>query len=243
MNLKDIFVRLGFPKHSEEVYQELSNTKESLPISLLAKNIKLPRMTVYRCLGELIKNDLVEKIPVGKRFFYAVGQPRQLKKLMQFTEANSDQILEKYTKKQAKDVPRSVQFFYGANGIKAAFDDVVAHTKKGDTFFRYTSERDLTKVNQYLARDYRLKRDKKKLERLVISNVASGRQKKSRLERFIKFIPPDADQFEQNVIQLIYGDRMSLIDLNKEEVMIIESKQLAEFQKVIFKLLYRRLDR
>jgi hypothetical protein len=43
------------------------------------------------------------------------------------------------------------------------------------------------------------------------------------------------------VIQLVYGSRVTMIDLTKEEVMIIENKRLADFQKSIFKVLYKRL--
>jgi len=118
---------------------------------------------------------------------------------------------------------------------------VVAHCKRGEMFFRYTSEQDLAKVNTYLTNDYRNKRDKKKLERMVISNYVSGKQKKSRLERFVRFLPEETEQFEQNVIQLVYGSRVTMIDLTKEEVMIIENKRLADFQKSIFKVLYKRL--
>ena len=78
---------------------------------------------------------------------------------------------------------------------------------------------------------------------MVISNPASGSQKKSRLERFIRYIPAAVDQFEQNIIQLVYGTRVAIIDLTKEEVTIIENQQLADFQKTIFKVLYKQLPR
>ena len=136
---------------------------------------------------------------------------------------------------------KEIIFLEGAQGVRAAFSDVVSHTPRGETFYRYTSEKDLEAVNRMLPKDYRTLRDAKKLERLVISNPVSGKQKRSRLERFIKFIPPNFDLFQQNIIQLIYGDRLSLIDLNTNRVVIIESKALAEFQKIIFQQLYRNL--
>lgn len=207
----------------------------------IADRAKVSRMVTYRCLESLREKHLVTPVRVGKRTRYTAENTRKLKELIRMTDSVNEKLINKYDKEREKDVPQSIKFLYGPAGIKAAFNDVVEHTKKGDTFFRYTSEKDLVKVNQYLARDYRERRDKKKLERLVISNAVSGSQKRSRLERFIKFIPADADQFQQNIIELVYGDRVSIIDLNKEEVTIIENKQLADFQKVIFKLLYKRL--
>jgi len=55
------------------------------------------------------------------------------------------------------------------------------------------------------------------------------------------FIPSEISLFDQNIIQLVYGDRVSFIDLNTERVLIIENKALADFQKVIFKQLYDKL--
>lgn len=243
MNYKTIFARLGYPKHTDKVYECLVESKKSLSVTEIAKQCNVSRVVVYRCLEKLEADALVQAVEIGKRTYYELTTLHQLKKLVQIYEKETAATIGKTIKAREKDVPQSIKFLHGPAGIKAAFDDVVSHCKRGETFFRYTSEQDLAKVNSYLARDYRLRRDKKKLERQVISNPVSGSQKKPRLERFIKFIPAEADQFEQNIIQLVYGDRLSLIDLTNEEVVVIENKQLAEFQKVIFRLLYKRLDR
>jgi DNA-binding transcriptional regulator GbsR (MarR family) len=241
MRLVDIFKRLGYPKHSDVLYDALCKSKKPLSVSSLSKLCRISRMEVYRGLRVLVKNDLVEKVTVGQRTFYRVTDITKLDKAISCFEKEKDKLVGSYSKLREKETPRNLRFLHGASGIRAAFDDVIEHAQKGDMFFRYTSERDLDKVNSYLSRDYRLRRDKKKLERLVISNTVSGLQKKSRLERFIKFIPTGVEQFEQNIIELIYGDRVSLIDLTKKEVIIIENKLLADLQKVIFKLLYKRL--
>ncbi|KKS30629.1 MAG: hypothetical protein UV60_C0006G0042 [Parcubacteria group bacterium GW2011_GWA2_43_11] len=241
MELQDIFKRLGYPKNTDTVYRTLSISKEPLLVSTIAQHANVSRMVVYRCLLKLEESKLVSRSVIGRRTFYALLNPRRLKQLIAMCEKESGEVIEKYAKEREKEVPQSIRFMYGASGIRSAFDDVLAHTKKGDTFFRYTSERDLARVNRYLARDYRIRRDKKKLERLVISNPVSGKQKKSRLERFIKFIPREVDLFEQDIIQLIYGNRVTIINLNTEEVFVIENKQLADFQKTIFNLLYKKL--
>ncbi|MCA9356908.1 hypothetical protein H6784_03415 [Candidatus Nomurabacteria bacterium] len=241
MKLKDIFKRLGYPKHADQVYEVIYKSKDSLLVATIAIRAKVSRVVVYRCLKELLKNGLIRSNNIGRRTYYSAESIRKLKSVMKLSDQESGQIVERYAKEREKEVPQSIRFLYGPAGIRAAFDDVIIHSDKGDTFYRYTSERDLASVNQYLARDYRERRDKKKLERLVISNQASGKQKKPRLERFIKFIPVEAEQFEQNIIQLVYGDRITIIDLTAEQVVIIENKQLANFHKVIFRLLYKRL--
>ncbi len=242
MQLKDIFKRLGYPKHSDTIYEVLTQSKETLSVSALAEQCGVSRVVVYRCVEKLEEDDLIVRDIVGRRTYYKTSSPHKLTEAMRCVEDESAQVVKQHIQTREKDVPHNVRFLHGARGIREAFDDVITHTRKGDTFFRYTSERDLEKVNAYLSKEYRLQRDQKKLERLVISNPVSGTQKKSRLERFIKYIPTDADQFEHNIVELIYGSRVCIIDLNLEEVMIIDNQQLADFQKVIFKLLYKRLS-
>jgi len=241
MKQSELFKRLGYPKHAAAIYDLLIKTRTALSITQISQETQLPRMTIYRCLEALQRDKLTDEVQVGKRTQYTGTNPQALAKKVQLVEEQSLSVVDRSLSTYEKDIPGSMRFLYGPAGIKAAFDDVINHCGRGETFFRYTSEQDLAKVNAYLAHDYRLRRDKKKLERQVISNPESGSQKRSRLERFIKFIPTETDQFEQNIIQLVYGKRMSIIDLNTEEVTIIENKQLADFQKVIFQLLYKRL--
>jgi len=241
MDLSTIFKRLGYPKHSHVVYEILAVSKEPLLVTTIAQKSNVSRVVVYRCVEKLLHNGLLIQTKVGKRTLYAAGSPHLLKKAIQLADISLVKAVAPFIKDREKDVPQNVRFLYGPAGIKAAFDDVVVHCKKGEMFFRYTSEQDLAKVNSYLAGDYRTKRDKKKLERMVISNYLSGKQKRSRLERFVHFLPEEDEQFEQNIIQLIYGSRVSMIDLTTQEVMIIENKRLADFQKSIFRILYQRL--
>jgi len=243
MNLKEIFKRLGYPKHTDVIYDVLSKSEEALSVSLLAKQSKVSRVVVYRCIAKLEADELITRVQIGKRTQYQASSAYKLTEAIRTMEEQAEDAVEKYMQIRQKDTPQNIRFLYGPSGIRAAFDDVISHSKKGETFFRYTSEQDLAKVNRYLARDYRIRRDKKKLERKVISNAVSGAQKRSRLERFIKFIPAETDQFEQNIIQLVYGQRVSIIDLNTEEVVIIENKQLTDFQKTLFKVLYKQLPR
>ena len=240
MHDREIFKRLGLPKHAALVYG-LLRSKGPMLATAVSHGAQLHRPSVYRALSSLLTHRFVYTTMQGKRKCYHAGSPRIITEAFSETSeviANSvtKQLLEDEKYKQ-----KEICFLSGAGGIRAAFDDVTLHMKRGETFYRYTSEKDLDKVNAYLSRDYRRLRDQKKLERMVISNPASGVKKKRRLERFVKYIPQKTDQIEQNIIQLIYGDRISLIDLNTERVVIIENKALADFQKAIFKQLYEKL--
>lgn len=240
MNTREIFQRLGLPKHASEVYKTIQR-KAPLNPSEICRITKLHRPTVYRALSELLQRRFIYQTERGNRKAYQAASEKLVVQAFSrdtslVSQAMAEQIVSDDQYKQ-----KELRFLSGFKGVRAAFDDVIAHSKRGEIFYRYTSEKSLDAVNRYLSRDYRDRRDQKKLERMVISNPISGSKKKPRLERFIKFIPSKASLFDQNIVQLIYGNRVSIINLNTERVVIIENKELADFQKVIFRQLYDKL--
>jgi sugar-specific transcriptional regulator TrmB len=238
MQRGEIFDRLGFPKHSDSVYGVLE-TSGPHSVSAIGKRIRVHRPAIYRSLLALVKAGLVSEKTFGKRPFYIAESHDRIARLFS-GETLKVKAVEK-AERNVKNSMGSIRYFEGERGITSIFNDVAEHCKKGETFYRYTSERDLDEVNKYLPTNYRKRRDTKRLERLVISNPESGKKKRNRLERFIKYLGSDKESFHQNAIQIIYGSRIAFIDLNTHKAFIIENKTLAEFQKSIFKALYRRL--
>lgn len=241
MEQKEIFKRIGFGKNAHKIYQRLLESKKPMLVAHIAGAVGVARPEIYRSLAELLDKKFVAKVLNGKRVSYKAESPRLIEAEFKKVAREVSAATELRAAKKEKDLPEHTQHFKGFSGIRAVFDDVVEHTPRGETFYRYTSERDLDEVNKYLSPTYRTLRDKKKLERLVISNPFSGEQKRSRLERFVKFMPSEVEAFDQNIIQLIYGNRLAFINLNTEEAFIIEDKSLSDFQKVIFRQLYKKL--
>ncbi|MDO8557764.1 MAG: helix-turn-helix domain-containing protein [bacterium] len=240
-DLGRVFKRLGLSKHAYPVYETVRKHGPLLATDIVRRS-RVHRPAAYKALFELSDNGLVAKAKHGKRSLWRATNPERIVDLFVSEVGRIKGLIPKERALSANDLSRStLKILKGRSGVRAVFDDAIAHTKKGGTFFRYTSETDLAAVNAYLSSDYRKKRDAKRLERRVISNPLSGEQKRPRLERFIKFIKPETDVFDQNIIELIYENRVAFIDLNAEEVMIIENAALADFQKVIFKQLYKRL--
>jgi hypothetical protein len=92
-----------------------------------------------------------------------------------------------------------------------------------------------------LPKNYREKRDKKELERYVIMSSKCAKKKFPRLEREIKIIPENIDEFQDNILMTIYSNKVAFIDFNDESSILIENKKIAEFQKKLFKLLFKSL--
>lgn len=240
MDIKEIFKRLGLPKHADAIYILLQH-KGPMIATLICESAKLHRPAAYRALADLVARRFVFVTQRGRRKIYNAASPNLITGVFAQTSASVADRLAKQAVADDLYKQKEIRFLSGFAGVRAAFDDVIAHSKRGATFYRYTSERDLDAVNKYLSKNYRALRDKKRLERMVISNPVSGTKKLPRLERFVKYIQAEVNLFDQNIIQLVYGDRLSFIDLNTERVLIIENRQLADFQKVIFKQLYDKL--
>jgi sugar-specific transcriptional regulator TrmB len=242
LNLPLIFKRLGMSKHAHKVYETVLKRGPLLATEIVS-GTGVYRPAVYRALYELLDEKLLIRTKDGKRHYWSAASPNKIEKLFSDALGKVSDLLPREKPRAEESITGTLRLFHGPEGIRAVFDDVIEHTPRGETFYRYTSERNVDKVNSYLSKDYRDRRDRKKLERLVISNPLSGRQKRPRLERFIKYIQAQdgTSLFEQNVIQIVYGRRIALIDLNTEESMIIDNPALAEFQKVIFRQLYKKL--
>jgi hypothetical protein len=196
---------------------------------------------VYQSITLLQEKGLAELTLQGKQKYYAAARPSQLHNLVTELSETVTALLPDLENMMLRKSDRPlVRILEGKKGVGQVFTDIITNCTKGETFYRYTSELDLNRVNSYLPKDYREKRDAKKLERLVISNRISGSSKKSRLERHIKYMPAGS-QFNQNAIHLIYANKLAIIDLNTETSIIIENETIARFQKIIFLNLYKNL--
>lgn len=244
MNIQTIFQRLGLPKHAFLVYQVLKK-RGLLSPTAIGEAAGMHRPAVYRALESLLKRGIIRAVQKRKRNLYQAGSPTRIAEEFVKEAEKATSLLARFfpiSQEDGMHARENILLLHGRKGVEETFDDVIEHTPRGETFYRFTSEKDLDSVNSYLSPHYRKFRDKKNLERLVISNSSSGSLKRPRLERFIKYIPSERELFNQNIIQLVYGDRIALIDLNTEDAIIIENSPLAEFQKVIFRELYRRLE-
>lgn len=239
--LTQLLSGLGIGEAEAKLYVLLF-TKGTLSVVEIAKLAKLHRPRVYALLATLRARGLVEVHMRGKRQEYAAASPEKLKDIVASLSETTERMLPELTREyhKGKEQP-AISVHEGKAGVTQVFRDLVESSARGETFYRITSEKDLDHTNTYLPRDYRKIRDEKKLERFVISSPAIGKQKKARMERAMKFIPPGSDHFEQDVIELIYADKVAFIDLNTETSFIIESPKLADFHKKLFRLLYQKL--
>ena len=233
---------IWLPEKAARIYLSLLEHGIS-SISDIQNDINIHRVEIYRLLPFLIETWFILVSMKWKRKFYSPASPTKIqeayKTMEEMNKWSINQLLDKYSHLDKKP---KVIYNEWKKGITHVFNDIIDSQNKWDIFYRVTSETDTKKINQeYLPRDYREKRYKKELERYVIMSAKWAEQKKPRLERELIVIPEEIDEFEDDVFMSIYANKVAYIDFNSESSIIIENKQIADFQKKLFKLLFKSL--
>ena len=199
------------------------------------------RPRVMKILNRLEEHSLVTHTLVGKRKIFSAAPPHTLVERAENIVKDIRNILPELIKQQPQKTT-DLTILTGEEGLSACFFDVVLSLDRDDVFYRISSASDQQYVDSLVPDVYREMRDAKKLERKVITSRYVGVQKKKRLERPIRFFDEDDALFEHNVIQFIYGEKISLLDFNSRTGTIIKNKAVADFQKSIFLTLYKKLQ-
>lgn len=237
---KSALEKIGLTSEQAQIYTVLVQHNTLSPTDIV-RLTKTHRPAVYQALDELIKLDLVRVVPFGKTKKYAAESPEHLEKLFKDIEDDfNSEIYHLQDAYELKDNKPIVTFAQGDKVIKDTFADVVEELKKGDTYYRYSPS--LAKeYYKYLPSNYRALRDKKQLERFIITDHNSLSKINKKLGKGIRSIPKGVELFNDKINLWIFGSKVVFVDFNSKSIITIQNKKIAEFQKAIFKLLYERL--
>ncbi len=233
---------LGLKEHESAIYLAILEMGCGT-VADIAKYTGLHRPTIYAALGELLAKNLVPYTIKGKRKLYPAAHPEKLKKLLDTITFDFDQLLPELVQTYDNRNPRpKMRFFEGEKVTTWVYDDVLATCKKGDIFYRYESPRDYKKNDTHLPPLYFDRVcHKKEIEKFVITNEKTYKNKPAVIERISKPVPAKFDIFEYDITQIVYGNKVAFIDFNTNTAWIIESALFAKFQRQIFKLLFASL--
>lgn len=240
MDKNELLKSLGLSEYESQIYLTLLEKGVS-GISKISRETGINRPAIYRTVPSLLKRGVISEIVKKKQKLYTAESPEKLETIIEslhkeFKEALPD-LIQNFEGVQNKPI---VKYLTGKHGIMFIFEDLVRTLKRGDIFYRYSGPRDLGKAEKYLPSNYREIRDKKQLERYVITGEGIAEQKKPRLERDLKILP-GIEENDFNVTQVIYANKIALINYENESAVLIEDRLMANFQRMIFKNLYSRL--
>ncbi len=236
---KNIFHKIGLSESESMVYGTLINSGELL-IMDIAKLTGLYRPVIYKSIEILKERGLIRLSSSGKRKTYIAESPDRLELLFrEYEKSFFNDIEDLHDLYQSKENKPAISITEGEAAIVNTYSDVVNTLSKNETYYRYSSLAQFKK-RKYVPKDYEYIRDKKGLERYVITGYHNQPSTK-RLGRAVKVIPKDFDLFEDEVNVVIYKDKVAIIDYPSKVVINIKHKKFAEFQKKLFKLLFSRL--
>ncbi|MCF7865476.1 MAG: helix-turn-helix domain-containing protein [Candidatus Pacebacteria bacterium] len=230
--------QLGLTDAEIKVYTSLLSIEESLIVDI-TKTTDLYRPAVYKAIEGLKEKGLIRISSKGKRQTYTAEAPDRLEILFKnFEQTFFNNIEDLHQTYETSKTKLNVSMAEGEDAITDAYSDVIHSLNKGETYYRYSSLHNFLK-KKYIPKDYEYLRDKKGLERLIITGKKTPHQKL--LGRSIKIIPPEFDLFQDEINVILYKDKVAIIDYPSKTTMTIKHAKFAEFQKKLFKLLYSKL--
>lgn len=236
-----ILEALWIHEHGAKIYLTLLERGEK-SIADLTKLAGLYRVEIYRQLPFLLDAWLLVEIVRGKRKTYSATNPYKLQEMHEQKQKNLNQNIQDLIQNYAyQDKKPKVIYQEWKKALMYVFSDIVHSLWHGEVLYRVSSEKDVSAANTYLPENYREIRDKKQLERYVIMSESGAKEKSPRLERELVTIPPELDDFQDNVSLTIYGDKIAYIDFSSETSIIIEHKALVDFHKKMFRIMYMSL--
>ena len=165
MNQAKLLEKIGLNKNESIIYLALLDLGPS-NITTISEKTSIHRPLVYKALPSLLEKKLISQTQKDKTIMYMAEAPNRLESIFddlkyQFFELLPD-LEDTYASNNKKP---TIKFMEGKDGTKRVFDDVVRSLKKGDTFYRYSSNIDGNeKRDKYIPRTFKQIRDNKKLE-------------------------------------------------------------------------------
>lgn len=238
-----LFKKLGLHAHESLLYSALLELGNAT-IAELVKHTGIQRPIVYKWLPQLEKKQLVCFSPKKRgKIYYAESPERlqqQLQQLNKELEEHLPQLKDRYA---SSSLQPKIRFFSGGDEIVTTiYEDVLRTCKKGDVFYRYESPKNYKQFDEWLPPEYFQRICKQKeIEKFVITNEKTYRTKKKVMERIERAVPANFDLFQYEITQIIYNDKVAFIDFESKVAWIIESIRFAQFQRQLFKLLFKQL--
>jgi sugar-specific transcriptional regulator TrmB len=218
----------------------------------LAKKTNINRTTVYDILESLMRKGLVSKYKKGASTFFNTFDPKHLLTYLDREKEEQTKKIEKQKEKVKELLPQllslqhiattkpKVQFFEGEKGMREAYEDTLTSR---ETILAYANTETVHAGLPNFFPDYYKRRTAKKIfikAIFPINKLSIERSKFNQEEmRETRFLPQKEMTFSPEVN--IYNNKMLIASWKEKMAIIIESKELADLQKLIFNLLWEVL--
>lgn len=252
--LKGLLEQLNFSEKESAVYLALLEMGSSKPM-VLSKKTGLNRTTVYDICEILMQKGLVSKYKKGAGTFFNALDPKHLLTYLDREKEEKAKEIEKQKNKVSELMPQllsmqnifgaskpKVEFFEGEKGMREAYEDTL---NSKEIILAYANPQTMHEGLPSFFPEYYARRAEKRIfiKAIVPRNeMSTERAKNNQAEmRDIRYLPEDKMSFSPEVN--IYNNKILIASWKEKMAIIIESKELADLQKLTFDLLWNTLPR
>jgi len=250
--LKNVLKNLNFTDKETVVYLALLELG-SAKAGDIAKQADITRTTVYDILASLLKKGLVNKYKKGAQTYFAALEPNRL---LTYIDREIEETTGRLVKQKGEvkhllpelvslqnrsNTKPKVQFFEGEKGVREAYDDTL---NAKDVIRAYANVQTMHDgLPNFFPTYYKRRVEAKKPIRAIFTNNPASRKRAAtdrnelRTTRFL----PEGETFTPEVN--IYNDKVLIASWKEQMAVVIESKEVADFQRTIFEQLWVTLPR
>lgn len=208
----------------------------SCVVSEIAKKAKINRVTTYDILEKLIKKGFISFFTKHKiKYFNATNPDFIFEETKQKIDTFQNALPDLRRLHGITPHPR-IRYFEGPAGIKAIYADTL--TAKSE-ILNYANSREIREFWPNYDQEYVAKRAKKNIHLRGIAPLnkegITAQEKDHQYHRELRLVPEDKYDFSNEIN--IYDDKFSIISFSEGLIgMIIESKEIADTQRAIFRM-------
>jgi HTH-type transcriptional regulator, sugar sensing transcriptional regulator len=244
--MQQLFTNLGLNKKEAETFLKLLELGAQ-PISVIAKQIGIPRSTMYTIIDQLTKLHLVENFErVGIRYVKCIpvkdiegvlkSKERKIEQTINLLNENLPQL--ESLENNLSYAPR-IKYYEGKEGIMKMYEGVLQEEGFSAFFNPALVKKHMPQYHYEIPETMR-KRKMKALEIITISPAAQEYKKlyQSKIHQ-IKILPKDAKLPSDTII---CKDKIYMVSYGEKDMAGIEiiNQSLATSQQTIFNQLWQR---
>lgn len=240
MELEKALEQYGLSEKQAKVYLA-SLELGTASVLKIAQKSGLKRPTVYLIIEELLKENLIVKVPQERKIYYKAVNPSQLVKQVEERKRVLESIsgrLQMLYQQDSKE-PK-VRYYEGKDKLYKIYEEIFNSKEiwgifNAEKYYHIFNEEDDRHFYRILNRAggvlYDMFEDSK-----IAKKMANLKFKRGLRES--KFLPKG---FKVDVDILVYGDKVAMFALESLAVVVIEDRAIAESQRQLIKFMWQKI--
>lgn len=240
MNLNRVLENYGLSTRESQVYIA-TLTLGTCPVQKISKLSNLPRSTCYEVLDSLKNKGLVSTFQKKQVRYFSAEDPHTLISLAEDKARMVEQALPQFMALYATSKSRpTVRFYEGKEVAKIVFREIGQEAKEN---IGYSSADDILEyLSDELTAFIKVRKEKKISTKIIMSDTPKARAMQTRDVGELREIRLAPSAYKHNTLVLVWNNKVAILILKEQlSAFIIESPELARFQRITFEMLWSTL--